>query len=64
MPDLPVNAHIQEMPAEVKVGVEPTALDRQFGAYYPATLKWIPRVGDLIKLFSQIDAASGHEPTH
>ena len=34
------------------------------GAYYPVHLEWVPRVGELIDLWSFIDQASGHAPAH
>ncbi|OGL26556.1 MAG: hypothetical protein A3G44_15615 [Candidatus Rokubacteria bacterium RIFCSPLOWO2_12_FULL_73_47] len=34
------------------------------GAYYPVRLEWLPRVGDLIQLYSFLDTATGHEPGH
>jgi len=43
-----VNANIQEVD----------------GAYYQVHLSWIPRVGELIDLFSFLDASSGHQAQH
>jgi len=34
------------------------------GAYYPVVLKWIPRPGELINLFSFLDQASDHPHHH
>lgn len=49
-----VNAHISEMPGD----------DGSIGAYYEVRLEYIPRVGETIDLYSNTDAASGHEPRH
>jgi hypothetical protein len=32
------------------------------GAYFPVLLHAIPRVGETIKLYSHLDASTGHEP--
>jgi len=34
------------------------------GPYFPVHLQWIPRVGELIDLWSSLDAASGYPPFH
>ena len=34
------------------------------GAYYQVHLKWLPRVGDLIDLYSLVDAAARLPPYH
>ena len=34
------------------------------GAYYQVQLEWLPRVGDLIDLYSALDALSKHPPRH
>jgi hypothetical protein len=33
-------------------------------AYYQVRLQWIPRMGEVIDLFSHVDAAFGHPPIH
>ena len=43
MASLPINANICELD----------------GAYYPVRLEWVPRVGELIDLFSYIEQADG-----
>ena len=48
MPELPVNANI------VEAG----------GAYYSVKLAWVPRVGELIDLWSFADQADGYKPVH
>jgi hypothetical protein len=64
MPEKPINANIVELPADVLNGVEPTALERDGGTYHAAILRWLPRKGDLIKLYSSTDDRDGHEPWH
>lgn len=34
------------------------------GAYYQVRLEWVPRVGELIDLWSFVDQASGDAPAH
>jgi len=34
------------------------------GAYYKVHLEWIPRVGDLIDLYSHLDKADGYDAKH
>lgn len=34
------------------------------GAYYPVRLEWLPRVGELIDLYSFLDTSTGHPPVH
>lgn len=34
------------------------------GAYYPVRLQWLPKAGELIDLYSSIDAAAGHPAHH
>lgn len=46
--ELPINANISEID----------------GPHYPVRLEWIPRVGDLIDLYSFIDTATKHPPVH
>ena len=48
MADLPVNANISEVD----------------GPHYPARLTWIPRVGELIDLYSFLDTSTNHAPRH
>ncbi|MGD0767078.1 MAG: hypothetical protein ABSB42_02535 [Tepidisphaeraceae bacterium] len=59
-----INARIIELPAQVKDGIEPTAHERGGGDYLPAKLrlKWLPCVGDLMRLNSRINASKGNEP--
>jgi hypothetical protein len=47
--DLPVNANICEI---------------NDGAYYRVRLNWVPRVGELIDLFSFLDQADAHPAKH
>jgi hypothetical protein len=46
MPDLPINGNIAEIN----------------GPYYAVRFQWIPRVGELIDLWSFVDQADGHTP--
>jgi hypothetical protein len=48
MAELPINANISEID----------------GAYYPVQLKWVPRVGELIDLWSFIDQVGNYPPMH
>jgi hypothetical protein len=34
------------------------------GANYPVRFEWVPRVGDLVDLYSFSETASGHQSTH
>ncbi len=34
------------------------------GPSYPVRMEWLPRVGDLIDLYSFIDTSTGHKPSH
>ncbi len=34
------------------------------GAHYPVRLNWVPRIGELIDLYSLIDASTGDPPDH
>ena len=47
-----IYAHISEVPDSSAVG-----------AYYPTKLYAIPRVGELIQLYSRMDEATKHPPT-
>lgn len=49
MAELPINADICEV---------------NKGAFYTVRLDWVPRVGELIDLFSFIDQADGNAPKH
>jgi hypothetical protein len=46
MAELPINANISEID----------------GSYYPVNLQWVPRVGELIDLWSFIDQADKRPP--
>ena len=48
MAELPINANISEVD----------------GAYYPVRLLWVPRVGELIDLYSFIDTVDHNQPAH
>ena len=48
MAELPINANISEID----------------GAHYPVRLEWVPRVGELIDLYSFIDTSTGQPPAH
>jgi hypothetical protein len=48
MAELPINANISEID----------------GAFYPVRLEWVPRVGELIDLWSFADEAASHPPGH
>jgi|GEM_PF-5602272 len=45
MTSLPVNGHIKEVE----------------GAYYQVHFSWVPRPGELIDLYSFVDASTGHQ---
>ena len=49
MSDLPINANICEVDG---------------GAYYQVLLLWVPRVGELIDLWSFLDQVDGNTPVH
>ena len=51
-----INAHIIELPGDGD--------DSELLAYYQVNLAFLPRIGDLIDLYSFIDVASSHPPRH
>ncbi len=34
------------------------------GAHYPVRLNWVPRIGELIDLYSLMDTSTGDPPVH